>query len=74
MSKFRIIGILEPGRINAKIDGRFTDITLHGASDEILAKLYASECPYVELTPEEFLTRNPTAKKIDIRPINVKKK
>lgn len=73
MSKFKIIGIAEPGRINAKIDGLFKDIDLHTAPDEILAKLYDDHCPYIELTPEEFLKRNPNIKEINVKPIKIKR-
>jgi hypothetical protein len=74
MGKYKIIGIKEPGHINVRVDGRFRDIELHTASDEILGKLYAEKCPYVELTPDEFLKQNPDAQKIDIRPIKPVKK
>lgn len=73
MGKFKIIGIQEPGRINAKVDGRFTDVELFKASDEVLEKLYQDKCPYIELSPKEFLKRNPDVHKIDIKPIKVKK-
>jgi hypothetical protein len=73
MAKFKITGIKEPGRINAKLDGKFRDIDLFEASEEILAKLYTDKCPYIELTPSEFLERNPTVKAISIKPIKITK-
>lgn len=73
MAKFRITGIKEPGHINVKIDGRFKDVDLYTATDETLGKLYADKCPYVQLSPEEFLERNPELKAINVKPIKIKK-
>jgi hypothetical protein len=74
MGMFKIKGIEHPGRINVKVDGRFKDVDLYEASDEVLEKLYADGCPYVVLTPEEFLKRNPTINNIEIKRIDIKKR
>jgi hypothetical protein len=71
MGKFNIIGIKEPGRINVKLNGRFQDVELYRTSDEILQKLYDDKCPYIQLSPEEFLKRNPDLEKIDIKPLDL---
>lgn len=73
MEMFNITGIMHPGRINVKVDGRFMDVELYKASDEVLGKLYADGCPYVVLTPEEFMKRNPTLNNIEIKKIDIKK-
>jgi len=72
--KFNIRGIAEPGKINVKLDGRFTDVDLYSASDETLEKLYADGCPYVCLSPSEFMKRNPHLQSIDVKKINIEKK
>lgn len=74
MGMFNITGIEHPGIINVKVDGRFTDVPLYEASDDVLEKLYADGCPYVVLTPEEFMKRNPTLQNIEIKKIDIKKR
>jgi hypothetical protein len=72
MAKFIIRGIAQPGRINVKIDGRFRDIELHNVPDEILDKLYADKCPYVELSPEEFIKQQ-GLDTIKVKPLKINK-
>jgi hypothetical protein len=72
--KYRIVGILEPGIINAMIDGRFQNIHLHDADENTLEKLYNSGSPYVQLTPEGVSTKKPDSPKIETKPISKSKK
>jgi hypothetical protein len=74
MGKFNIIGILQPGLINARVNGRFQDVELFNASEEVLEQLFQDKNPYVQLTPEEFMLRNPEAQDIKIEPIKVSRK
>lgn len=74
MSKFIITGIQEPGRINAMVKGRFTDVELFKAPEDILEELYNSKCTYVQLAPRELVRRNPDLRNINVKPIKVSKK
>lgn len=73
-SKFRIVGIQEPGIVNVLLDGRFQDVHLHDADDATLEKLYKDECPYIQMTPEGVLATDPTLKKIETVLLKGKKK
>lgn len=73
MAKFNIIGIAEPGKVNVLLNGAFTDVELFSASDDDLEQLYNAGIPYVQLSPNEFLKRNPDAAEIKIEPIQLGK-
>ena len=73
MGRFIITGIKEPGRINIKIDGLFIDVELFSAPEEELEKLFNDGCQYIQLSPDEFLKRNPNLETIQVNPIKIKK-
>ncbi len=50
--KFQRCGIVAPGKINLKLDGRFQTIELDSQPEEKLRQLYDNGCQFVELTPE----------------------
>jgi hypothetical protein len=74
MSKYIIIGIKQPGLINAKINGRFTNVELFNASDQVLEELYKAQCIYVQLAPDAFISDNPDLGKIKVKPVKISRK
>jgi len=73
MAKFNIIGLVYPGLVNVKLNNGFRDVELFNASDEVLEQLFNDKCPYVMLSPEEFLLRNPEVSEIKIEPLDLKR-
>lgn len=72
--KYRVIGIMEPGRVNVYLHGRFQDVNLCEQSDEILKVLHDDGCPYIQKTPEAIIAESPQKPKIEVKPPKFKKK
>jgi hypothetical protein len=51
MTKYHIVGIQEPGKVNTLFKGSFRDICLFNLPQEDLAELFNAGCPFVKIMP-----------------------
>lgn len=71
MAKYEAFGLKHPGRINARLNGRFQELRIYELSETQLEQLYNDGCPYVRKTAE---TVAPEAKKIEVKELGKKYK
>lgn len=53
---FTILNIDKPGLINARVFGKFRDVNLFEASDDVLFDLYKAKNPHVAITEKGCVT------------------
>jgi hypothetical protein len=53
MTKYHIVGIQEPGKVNTLFKGSFRDVCLFNLSQEDLAELFNTGCPFVKIMPAD---------------------
>lgn len=66
MSKYQIIGIKFPGRINLRLRNRFQEVALYHLDERSLEDLFNDGCPYVVLAQPPVSTPGP------IKPIQMR--
>jgi hypothetical protein len=70
---FKIVGIVEPGKVSLKLDGRFQEVNLYSLPDEKLKQLHDAKCSYVQATKEGMKEIFPAEKEIQVNPIKFNK-
>ncbi|KKU87400.1 MAG: hypothetical protein UY18_C0036G0003 [Microgenomates group bacterium GW2011_GWF2_47_9] len=70
MEKFRLKGILYPGRVDIHKRGI---VVLGNISDDLAEQLWKEGCPYLEPTPAGRTVLYPGEKPIEVKPIKKKR-
>jgi len=66
MKKFRLKGLVHPGRVNVL---RFGTVELANVSDEIAEQIWKQGCPFLEPVPEFRAEFFPNQIPIEVKPI-----